>query len=672
MAENEDKGWFGNALDSVREYAAGALIDEQMTSGGGWLSDIASATDLLSEEDVSLMNWLRTPASDGLREDIDGLKADPVYGKLMEEVTPAISQNIRLMAYFQLHPNIDDATRQKLLDGEMTLEQHGATAQELALLDKVAEHGPEKIAFAVADTVREELPQNVTMHYGLQSFQDLGGLSSLGPDKSMSDYITDSITQSRQDFGPILGFFIGLLSGILSYLGELASGVKNFFSPETEESLSRIKVEEHAQALAAEDAAEKANAIAKKSMELPESTAVEVGVNVYKQLKLKADPNFTLSAADEQTLRQSFATMTADMVASRPQQPTTTTTTSTPAAAAVTGQTSTETSTPPPAGEAQEKQGIVVGTATTVGNYFTGDGEFKAQFDYPEFSMSDPESLGLGSNWSLSNNWTIAKIAAAFIVDSSTQGREEIIAKHIPGAEFDMDAYGNSFVSVNGNHFYLNKPGFSMQDAADVSSLAVMWLPAARAARVVGAGAKAAAGGGRILGTAAGLTAGGAAEVAGIYVTKETADAISNALGSTTDTSLGSAVLDRLNAAGLHWTGGVSAKVVGGISRKIGLGEKLSLSEQGFLKRMGIDPRAIASNVEQHAVKLGERIGAAHTAIGSPGLRAAGITAAAGGVVISGAASAEEVENGTAVHPTETPTVEADDRVQQPAHAPSQ
>ncbi|MGV3278279.1 hypothetical protein ACFX5K_01365 [Rickettsiales bacterium LUAb2] len=88
---------------------------------------------------------------------------------------------------------------------------------------------------------------------------------------------------------------------------------------------------------------------------------------------------------------------------------------------------------------------------------------------------------------------TILKMAGAMALTYSPEERAEIIAHNLEGTkgiDFGRDKYGNSMIQVNGNKYYINKPGIHLNDVipyvVDGATLAV--APEIKGASLLGEG----------------------------------------------------------------------------------------------------------------------------------------------------------------------------------------
>lgn len=72
-------------------------------------------------------------------------------------------------------------------------------------------------------------------------------------------------------------------------------------------------------------------------------------------------------------------------------------------------------------------------------------------------------------------------IAAGFFTTNDEAARADILRKNVPGIDFANDEFGNAVVLLpDGRSAFLNAPGFSLQDFADLGSNIVKFLPAAK------------------------------------------------------------------------------------------------------------------------------------------------------------------------------------------------
>lgn len=101
------------------------------------------------------------------------------------------------------------------------------------------------------------------------------------------------------------------------------------------------------------------------------------------------------------------------------------------------------------------------------------------------------------------------RLAAGYLMSTDPQQRMEMMREVLgDGVEFEEDEAGNTIVRYGGETAFLNRPGFGPNDAVDLASEIIAFLPAAKAAQWLGQVAR---WGARIVG---GGVAGGATEYA--------------------------------------------------------------------------------------------------------------------------------------------------------------
>jgi len=120
--------------------------------------------------------------------------------------------------------------------------------------------------------------------------------------------------------------------------------------------------------------------------------------------------------------------------------------------------------------EPDDDRGIVESTVDFV------TGRTRGRGDLPELgSLGDVAPKEMGD----------LAIAAGFFTTPDIQARKDIIRKNVPGVTFDRDEHGNTVVNLpDGRQAFLNAPGLSLQDFADLGSEVVKFLPAAKLAGV--------------------------------------------------------------------------------------------------------------------------------------------------------------------------------------------
>ncbi len=107
---------------------------------------------------------------------------------------------------------------------------------------------------------------------------------------------------------------------------------------------------------------------------------------------------------------------------------------------------------------------------------------------------------------------TGAKVGWGLFTTTNDDGRAEIITKNVPGASSEKDEHGNTIITYQGRRYYLNRPGFSLQDLPDAAGEVTKFWPAARLTRgMTGLTGMAMRGGGFAATSVAGDFAGGIA-----------------------------------------------------------------------------------------------------------------------------------------------------------------
>jgi hypothetical protein len=189
--------------------------------------------------------------------------------------------------------------------------------------------------------------------------------------------------------------------------------------------------------------------------------------------------------------------------------------------------------------------------------------EGDAEFDFPEVYTE------------IGNLPSPVKTAFGFFMEPSTEGKAEILRKHVPDAKFFRDKDQNIYTEIGGKKFYINKPGFSKQDVLTLGSEIAKFSPGGLAA---GAITKAASPIAKFVAQA--LAAG---------TTSLTSDEIAQAFGSDQPTDIG----DALIAAGFAGGAEIAAPMLGRIAKKVLRGGGLDAEEKALLIKKGIEPEAL-------------------------------------------------------------------------------
>jgi hypothetical protein len=210
--------------------------------------------------------------------------------------------------------------------------------------------------------------------------------------------------------------------------------------------------------------------------------------------------------------------------------------------------------------EPVEDKGFFRGIGSGLVDLVTG-GDRPGQ-DLPEIAAADLE---------LSPEQNI-NIAAGMIFNMNPKARRDVIEQNLPGVVFDEN---NNIAEYEGKKFVVNKPGFSTQDALDISANMAQFIGAGNIARLF-SGAKARVG----------------AAITGAAGTQVTLDKISEMFGSKQG-------VDLLNAAVVGTMGG-TFQALGPIAQKMFTQKGIfssdgSVSKAGkkVLTKMGVDPETV-------------------------------------------------------------------------------
>lgn len=128
---------------------------------------------------------------------------------------------------------------------------------------------------------------------------------------------------------------------------------------------------------------------------------------------------------------------------------------------------------------AEDEKGVFTRLAEGAQTLVFGD----STRDLPEFGNLSTKELGLEQG-------DVNKIGNLFLLEPTVEGKKGILQKIVPEARFDIDDNENVIVELpNGAQAYINKSGASMQDAVDVISQVIQFIPAAKIASLAAKGA---------------------------------------------------------------------------------------------------------------------------------------------------------------------------------------
>ena len=127
----------------------------------------------------------------------------------------------------------------------------------------------------------------------------------------------------------------------------------------------------------------------------------------------------------------------------------------------------------------EQKAGVVRQTIDAVGDFFTGT----KRTEYPDLPEIGELNKGVGEMQKI-------KIATGLFLTPSQKAQLEIVQAQIPGTSVLTDKFDNPIVVLpDGQSFYLNKPGASMQDVLGTTSQVLQYIGAFGAvAKKVGQG----------------------------------------------------------------------------------------------------------------------------------------------------------------------------------------
>jgi hypothetical protein len=116
----------------------------------------------------------------------------------------------------------------------------------------------------------------------------------------------------------------------------------------------------------------------------------------------------------------------------------------------------------------EQKAGVVRQTIDAVGDFFTGT----KRTEYPDLPEIGELNKGVGEMQKI-------KIATGLFLTPSQKAQLEIIQAQVPGTSVLTDKFDNPIVVLpDGQSFYLNKPGASMQDVLGTTSQVLQYIGA--------------------------------------------------------------------------------------------------------------------------------------------------------------------------------------------------
>ena len=116
----------------------------------------------------------------------------------------------------------------------------------------------------------------------------------------------------------------------------------------------------------------------------------------------------------------------------------------------------------------EQKAGLVRQTIDAVGDFFTGT----KRTEYPDLPEIGELNKGVGEMQKI-------KIATGLFLTPSQKAQLEIIQAQVPGTSVLTDKFDNPIVVLpDGQSFYLNKPGASMQDILGTTSQVLQYIGA--------------------------------------------------------------------------------------------------------------------------------------------------------------------------------------------------
>jgi len=230
--------------------------------------------------------------------------------------------------------------------------------------------------------------------------------------------------------------------------------------------------------------------------------------------------------------------------------------------------------------------GAIASGAGAVKDFVTGDG--RREFDYPELPGRFIPGFG--------------EIGAKMALAQTDEGQADIFKKAFPDAVLSKDKFGNTIAEMEGQKFYLNRPGFSGQDVDNFGANVAITAPFGM---VGGALTKGLNLGLRALGVGAGGAAGSVAQ-----------DVAAGAAGSEQGISPANAVGNAVFAGGSE----MLAPAASALFRQIASDRKLfdpatgTLTEAGkfTLQQAGLDPSQVTDDYLRQFTKLAK--GAANPA----------------------------------------------------------
>lgn len=224
-------------------------------------------------------------------------------------------------------------------------------------------------------------------------------------------------------------------------------------------------------------------------------------------------------------------------------------------------------------------------------------GDVSASLGYARPAMLELGQVDLtqyGASWKNS-----LAIAWGFMLSGDEQSRMDIIKEQLPQAEFENVEGGGIIVKLGDDKFWLNKPGFSLQDGMDFGATAAEG--AAAIATGGAAGGLLAAGRGAI---ARGVIKGGAQMGAAIG-TSALAQRLADEVGDKTPEQLGDVVMDGLQLMGNASIAklGIASlnKTLGSVLRKTLLRQPLAAAEAETLTAAGIKPHQVLDAFKRKA-----------------------------------------------------------------------
>ena len=133
-------------------------------------------------------------------------------------------------------------------------------------------------------------------------------------------------------------------------------------------------------------------------------------------------------------------------------------------------------------------------------NLFTGNN--RREYDYPEIPNLVWNKPGQQPTYGNYEGYWPSHDAMA-VAGGNPLSQAEIYESNVKGSKVDFDSYGNPYTTYGKNQFYLNRPGLSRADAAQVLPEALWYTLAGKFGG--GAGSSVMGKVGQVLGTGAGL-----------------------------------------------------------------------------------------------------------------------------------------------------------------------